>query len=372
MPELTKKAVYDVLKTVKGPDQKTDLVRGNFVRGVSVRDGLVKVEIAVPSQDENYLAFTRSHARNVVMSVPGVKEANIVLESDAQTVPRKTIAGDAAGDAAGVSAVEHIISIGSGKGGVGKSTLAVNLAIALAQRGRRVGLMDTDVYGPSIPMMLGTKTPPAAVGQTLIPPQAFGIRFMSLGLLVEDDKPVIWRGPMLHGLVQQFINQVDWGKLDFLLVDLPPGTGDVHLSLVQNCKLSGAVVVSTPQPVSLLDAGKALRMFQETGCRILGMIENMSYYICPSCGTKEYLFGQGGVQRYAREIGVPFLGEIPLLKQIREGGDSGQPAITQEANKADGADVTAIEAFNHVLDNLVTQIETSSEGPQRGTLEITD
>jgi ATP-binding protein involved in chromosome partitioning len=224
--------------------------------------------------------------------------------------------------------VKHTVAVASGKGGVGKSTVAVNLALALHELGYRVGLLDADIYGPSIPMMFGLRSEQVQMRERrLLPLEKYGLRLMSLGFLVQDDSPLIWRGPMVHGVVQQFVRDVEWGELDFLVIDLPPGTGDAQLTLTQSIPLSGAVVVSTPQDIALLDARKGLRMFDKVGAPVLGFVENMSAFVCPSCGSEHPIFSSGGVARAAAELGVDLLGEIPLDLEITPSGDHGDPIV---------------------------------------------
>jgi ATP-binding protein involved in chromosome partitioning len=231
-----------------------------------------------------------------------------------------------------IAGVRHLVAIGSGKGGVGKTTVSVNLAIALARMGRRVGLLDADVYGPNVPLMMGAREAPRGHGDRIIPIEKYGVQLMSMGFLSPGDKPLVWRGPMLHNVIQQFLRNVDWGELDYLLIDLPPGTGDVALSLVQTAAISGAVVVTTPSDVSLEDARKAVNMFVQVRVPVFGLIENMSYLIAPASGERIDVFGQGGGKRTADQMGVPFLGELALDPQVRIGGDTGAPVTT----RADG------------------------------------
>ena len=222
--------------------------------------------------------------------------------------------------------VKTIVAIGSGKGGVGKTTIAVNLALALARLGHRTGLLDADVYGPNVPLMLGTSTTPRVVGENRIEPlDVFGIKVLSVGLLNPGDKPLVWRGPMLHSIIRQFLQQVEWGELDYLVVDLPPGTGDVAISLIQTVPLTGAIVVSTPSDVSLQDARKAIEMFRQVKVEIAGIVENMGYFTCPHCGKEIDIFSSGGVERTARQFGIPYLGAVELDPEIRKGGDTGRP-----------------------------------------------
>jgi ATP-binding protein involved in chromosome partitioning len=227
-----------------------------------------------------------------------------------------------------IAGVSNLIAVGSGKGGVGKTTVSVNLAIALARLGYRTGLLDADVYGPNVPLMMGTNTTPAAIGERIQPLEKFGVKLMSMGFLNPGDKPLVWRGPMLHSVIQQFLRGVDWGELDYLVIDLPPGTGDVQLSLVQTAPLTGAVIVTTPSDVSLEDARKAVHMFEQVRVPLLGLVENMSYLQCPHCSERIDVFSTGGGKRTAKEMGVYFLGALPLDPQVRIGGDTGHPVAT--------------------------------------------
>src|SRR3954463_3458010 len=229
-----------------------------------------------------------------------------------------------------IAGVKNLIAVGSGKGGVGKTTVAVNLAIALAQMGYKTGLLDADVYGPNVPLMMGTNQTPAAHGERIQPLANYGVKLMSMGFLSPGDKPLVWRGPMLHSVIQQFLRGVDWGELDYLVIDLPPGTGDVQLSLIQNAPVSGAVVVTTPSDVSLEDARKAIHMFHQVRVPILGIVENMSYLSCPHCQERIDVFSHGGGQRTAKEMQVNFLAELPLDPQVRIGGDSGSPIVMRK------------------------------------------
>ncbi len=247
-----------------------------------------------------------------------------------------------------LAGVNSIIAVGSGKGGVGKTTLAVNLAIALARMGNKVGLLDADVYGPNVPLMLGSSEPPTIAGENrMLPPERYGMKVISVGFLSPGDKPLVWRGPMLHSIIQQFLGQVEWGELDYLVVDLPPGTGDVVISLVQTVPLTGAVVVTTPSDVSLQDARKAIEMFKQVKVDILGIVENMSYFVCPHCHQEIDIFSKGGGKRTAEQFSVPFLGSIELDPEIRKGGDSGHP-IVMEGDQSPHA--KSIFAFAHQRD----------------------
>ena len=264
-----------------------------------------------------------------------------------------------------IAGVRHLIAVGSGKGGVGKTTVAVNLAIALAQRGHRTGLLDADVYGPNVPLMMGIRDQPSAHGERIRPLEQHGIQLMSMGFLNPGDKPLVWRGPMLNSVIQQFLRGVDWRDIEHLVIDLPPGTGDVQLSLIQTAPVTGAVVVTTPSEVSLEDARKAVLMFQQVRVPVLGIVENMSYMIAPQSGERIDVFGQGGGRRTAETMGVPFLGEIPLDPQVRIGGDSGRPVALLGAGDAKAA------AFYQLAQDVVAGVETAAKtkGP---SIDITD
>ena len=323
-----------------------DLVSRDMIRALSAEAGAVRFVIEAPSADAaRLLEATRAAAEKAVSALPGVTSVSAVLTahgpaaSAAKGPPPDLKIGRHPTPQAGpeqASGVDRIIAIASGKGGVGKSTVSSNLAVALAKQGRRVGLLDADIYGPSQPRMMGVnKRPGSPDGKTIIPLQAHGVTMMSIGLMVDPAKAVVWRGPMLMGALQQMLGQVQWGKLDVLIIDLPPGTGDVQLTLCQKTKLTGALVVSTPQDVALLDARKAIDMFNNLKTPVLGLIENMSTYVCPKCGHEEHIFGHGGVRAEAEAIDVPFLGELPLDLSVRLAGDSGTPIAAGEGPIAD-------------------------------------
>jgi ATP-binding protein involved in chromosome partitioning len=255
-----------------------------------------------------------------------------------------------------VPGIRNIIAVGAGKGGVGKSTTAVNLAVALAAKGARVGLMDADVYGPNIPQMLGvTDQPAVSEDKKMVPPESYGIKLISMGMLVPPDQPVIWRGPMLHGAVQQFMRDVAWGELDYLVVDLPPGTGDVALSMAQSVPMAGAVVVTTPQGVSVSDVRKAVAMFRQLNIPVLGVVENMSYFVCGHCQEKTDIFGSGGGRKMAEDLQIPFLGEVPIDTRVRSGGDEGRPIV------AAAPDAPAAQAFAEVAGKVAAQVSIQNQ-----------
>lgn len=265
-----------------------------------------------------------------------------------------------------IAGVRHLITIGSGKGGVGKTTVSVNLAIALAQMGNRVGLLDADVYGPNVPRMMGINQAPHAVADRIQPLEQFGVKLMSMGFLNPGDKPLIWRGPMLHSVMQQFIRGVEWGELDYLLIDLPPGTGDVALSLIQTVPITGAIVVTTPSDVALEDARKAIQMFRQVRVDLLGLVENMSYLIAPQSGERIDVFGQGGGKRTAQDMMVHFLGELPLVPEVRAGGDSGNPIALR------GSGDKSAEPFVTLAAHVVERVKTASAGPRGPKISVTE
>ena len=261
--------------------------------------------------------------------------------------------------------VETIIAVGSGKGGVGKTTLAVNLAVALAKMGHKVGLLDADVYGPNVPLMLGTSATPRVVGQNRIEPlERFGLKMISVGLLNPGDKPLIWRGPMLHSIIKQFLGQVEWGELDYLVVDLPPGTGDVALSLIQTVPLTGAIVVSTPSDVALQDARKAIEMFRQVKVDIVGLVENMSHFVCPHCHTEIDIFSKGGGERTAKDFGLNFLGRVELDPDIRKAGDTGQPVVLG------GEDAPHARSLYEFAHKVVARVEEIKAAAPQGVVQI--
>ncbi len=315
---LNEKAVLEALKVVEDPDLHLDIVSLGFVKDLRLSEGQVSFTIelttpACPVKDK-----LKAEAQAAVAKLPGVTSVNIHMTSNVTSKlgsqPRALIPG-----------VRNTVAVASGKGGVGKSTVAANLAVALMKCGARVGLMDADVYGPSIPVLMGASEPPEVQGSRLIPPIVHQVKMISMGYFLPKDEAVIWRGPMLHKMIQQFLGEVEWGELDYLVIDLPPGTGDIQLSLCQTIPLTGAVIVSTPQDLALEVASKAIAMFKKLNTPILGIIENMSYYVCSHCGEREDIFGHGGARRAGNKMGHAFLGEIPLSSLIRSRSDSGHP-----------------------------------------------
>lgn len=341
------------------PDGKT-LAEADLVRAFSVEGDTIRFVLEVADAGAaRALAPVEAEARRRLQALPGIEKVQIVMT--APSAKAGAAAGASASDApslklgrhptpqAGpqpIPGVRHIIAIGSGKGGVGKSTVTSNLAVALARAGRKVGLLDADIHGPSQPRMMGVSGRPASPdGQRIEPLHAHGVTVMSIGLMLNEGEAVVWRGPMLMGALQQMLQQVNWGELDILLIDLPPGTGDVQLSLCQKAPVTGAIIVSTPQDVALLDARRAIDMFGKLKTPVLGLIENMSSYTCPNCGHEAHLFGHGGVAAEAKSLGLPFLGELPLQLEVRLAGDSGRPVALQDG-------VTA-QAYDRLADRLV-------------------
>jgi ATP-binding protein involved in chromosome partitioning len=340
---VSKDQVLSVLRTIQDPDLHKDIVSLGFVKEVKIEGEEVDFTIelttpACPVKDQ-----MKAEAEEKVAALPGVKVARAKMTAEVRArggFGRQAVPG-----------IRNILAVGAGKGGVGKSTTSVNLAVALQRKGARVGLMDADVYGPNIPQMLGsTDSPEVSEDKRMIPPEAHGLKVISMGMLVPPDQPVIWRGPMLHGAVQQFMRDVAWGELDYLIVDLPPGTGDIALSMAQSVPMAGAVVVTTPQGVSVSDVRKAVAMFRQLNIPILGVVENMSYFICGHCGERTDIFGHGGGSRMAEDMGIPFLGEVPIDTRVRSGGDEGQPIVVA------APEAPAAQAFVDLAGKVAAQI----------------
>ena len=329
---LTTESVLTALRGVLDPNLGKDIVTLGLVDGLTVEGGHVAFNLQFTGEQPPLArAEIHSRARKAVQALPGVSEVKAGIASRAP-------AGQAAGHGHGhgparpaaeelIPEVRHTIAVSSGKGGVGKSTVAVNLALALHGEGAEVGIVDVDVYGPNVPMMIGARGRPAMVANRIVPVQAYGVKVMSIGFFVKEGDPVIWRGPMIHSAVQQFLKDVEWGPLDYLIFDMPPGTGDAQLSLSQTLPLSGAIMVTTPQEVSLLDVRKGLQMFRKMNVPVLGIVENMAGFACPHCGHHTPIFGEGGGEKLAREFDVPVLGSIPIDPETRIGGDTGEPIV---------------------------------------------
>jgi ATP-binding protein involved in chromosome partitioning len=339
---VTSEQVLSALRAVQDPDLHKDIVTLGFVKDVKVEGGEVDFTIelttpACPVRDE-----MKAEAERLVAALPGVTAARAKMTADVRArggFGRQAIPG-----------IRNIVAVGAGKGGVGKSTTAVNLAVALQRKGARVGLMDVDVYGPNIPQMLGITEPAYGNAGRIAPGEAHGLKVISMGMMVPPDQAVIWRGPMLHGAVQQFMRDVEWGELDYLVVDLPPGTGDVSLSMAQSVPVAGAIVVTTPQGVSVSDVRKAVGMFRQLNIPVLGVVENMSTFACPHCGERTDIFGHGGGEKMAADMGIPFLGAVPIDTRVRSGGDEGQPIVSVAPESPAGA------AFIEVAGKVAAQI----------------
>jgi ATP-binding protein involved in chromosome partitioning len=340
---VTKEQIQDALRVVIDPDLHRDIVSLDFVKDIAVCDGLVSFKIqlttpACPVKDQ-----LKQQAEAAVRALPGVKSVSVTMTSDVRA--HLGLSGSPL-----LKGIRNVIPIASGKGGVGKSTVSANIAVALAMSGARVGLMDADVYGPSIPTIMGVKDPPRPSASGIQPSESYGVKIISAGFFIQPDQAVIWRGPMLAKMIEQFLGQVEWGELDYLIIDLPPGTGDVQLTLCQKVPLTGAAIVTTPQPVAVNVAEKAIIMFKQLKTPLLGVIENMSYYESRKTGEREYIFGSGGAEKVAEKWDMPVLGKIPLATTVRETSDSGRPIVL------DDPQAPAAKAFHEVARNLAAQV----------------
>ena len=338
MSQVTEQEILKSLGKVIDPVSGGDIVSGGMVIGLQIKDGHVAFSIEVDPDKGSQMEPLRKEAEKTVHALPGVLTATVVLTAErapgndtaepAQAKRQAPPPDPAKFGGQPLEGVSSIVAVASGKGGVGKSTTAVNIALAMAASGHKVGLLDADIYGPSMPRMLGISGQPASTdGKILEPMQNFGLKVMSIGFLVEEDTPMIWRGPMVTGALEQLLNDTNWKDVDYLVIDLPPGTGDIHLTLCQKIPVSGAVIVTTPQDIALLDARKALKMFEKVEVPVLGIIENMSVHICTSCGHEDHIFGTGGGESMAQQYGVDLLGALPLDTAIRKGMDSGKPIV---------------------------------------------
>lgn len=353
MNQITEQSVLDQLKNIIDPDLRKDIVSLGFVKDLSIKDGEVSFRIVLTTPACPVKEQFEIDAKQLVGAIEGVENVKVIM--DAEVPKGRGIAGNMA-----LPNVKNIIAVSSGKGGVGKSTVAVNLAVSLALDGAKVGLMDADVYGPNVPLMLGVaEKQPQAFNGKIIPIEAHGVRMISMAVLAPPDKPMILRGPMLHGIVRQFLTDVNWGELDYLIVDMPPGTGDVQLSLAQLVPVQGAVLVTTPQIVSLADVRRALKMFETVAVPVLGVIENMSYFVPPDMPEKRYdIFGAGGGSEFADEMGVPFLGEVPLGMEVREAGDKGVPVVISDPNSPQS------KAFRKTAEEVARQVSIEAMKPE--------
>jgi len=374
MAEITESAVRKVLEAVVDPATAKNVVAQGMVGGIAIRGGHVAVTLDVDPTRGTALEPLRQACEQAVRAMPGVLSATAVMTSERpapSAAPSSHGHGQAPGHGAAaakttggggridVPGVKHIIAVASGKGGVGKSTTAVNLALGLAANGVATGLLDADIYGPSMPRMLAVKDKPESVdGKALKPIERYGLKTMSIGYIVNEDTPMIWRGPMVSSALEQMLRDVQWGELDVLVVDMPPGTGDAQLTLAQRVALAGAVIVSTPQDIALVDARKGLNMFRKVAVPVLGFVENMSFYLCPHCGERAEIFGHGGAREEAEKLGVPFLGEVPLHLDIRTTSDSGHPIVVAQP------DSQYAQIYKNIAGRVWKQLSASQRGPR--------
>ncbi len=379
MAEITETAIREVLDTVIDPVTGRSVAALGMVSGIATRAGHVAVTLEVDPARGTALEPLRQACEQAIRAMPGVLSATAVMTAEraapspppppagqhshshgappGKTTPGKTTGG---GGRIDVPGVKHIIAVASGKGGVGKSTTAVNLALGLAANGLTTGLLDADIYGPSMPRMLGvTEKPESADGKMLKPIEKYGLKTMSIGYIVNEDTPMIWRGPMVSSALEQMLRDVQWGELDVLVVDMPPGTGDAQLTLAQRVALAGAVIVSTPQDIALVDARKGLNMFRKVAVPVLGIVENMSYFLCPHCGERSEIFGHGGAREEADKLGVPFLGEIPLHLDIRTTSDSGHPIVVSKPDSGHA------QAYKNIAGRVWKQLSANQRGARK-------
>ena len=340
--------VWEALRRVQEPELHKDIVALQMVKDVAFpQRGTVSLTFTLTTPACPFKEEIERSIREELLKLEGVREVRIKMEA---VVPKTR---DLQGRAP-IHGVKNIVAVASGKGGVGKTTVAVNIAVALARLGAAVGLMDSDVYGPNVPRMMGIQGTPQAAGDRIRPLEGLGLRVMSMGFLSPGDRPLIWRGPMLHSVIQQFLRNVDWGELDYLILDLPPGTGDVQLTLTQTVPLSGGVIVTTPSDVALEDARKAVGMFREVKVEVLGIVENMSYFLCPHCGARVEIFSHGGGKRTSEDFGIPFLGEIALHPEVRAGGDHGSPVAAR------GPDSPEAKSFYDIAKQVAARVSVAN------------
>ena len=347
--QITKEQVLDALKSVMDPDLNRDVVSLGFIKELQIEGGRVSFIMELTTPACPLKEQLKTSVEQAVRGIAGVSEVQVEVTSKVSThriqMEEEILPG-----------VRNIVAIASGKGGVGKSTVCVSLAVALARTGARVGLLDTDIYGPSIPIMMGVKEQPELREQKLIPISKYGVKLMSIGFLISEDTPLIWRGPMVMKAVEQLLTDVDWGELDYLMIDLPPGTGDVQLTLAQKVPMTGAVIVTTPQDVALLDVVRGIAMFKKLNVPILGIIENMSFFQCPHCGERTEIFSHGGGEAASRKLEVPFLGEVPIDLKTRIGGDTGRPVVIEDPESVQS------KIFMKIAEQMAARISTLSIG----------
>jgi ATP-binding protein involved in chromosome partitioning len=351
--------VIDALRGVHDPSIDRDIVAAKFVRDVRIDGGRVSFTVEQAFHGASTRQQVGEQAGAAVKRIPGVSAVEVTMTARV----RPAVVSDLSKQP--VTGVRNTIAVGAGKGGVGKTTVSVNLAIALSQSGARVAMIDGDVYGPNVPIMLGVNAELATDGQRIVPATQYGIQLVSMAFLTKDETPVIWRGPMLHGVIQQFFREVAWDDVDYLIVDLPPGTGDVALSMSQSIPVAGAVLVTTPQTVSIADTRRAIRMYEKLNVPALGLVENMSHFICPKCHTESDIFGKGGGETLAHDMNVPFLGRVPIYEPIRVGGDTGVPIVIGEPKSP------AAQSFRAAAEQLAAQIAVLSLKPQSKAIPLT-
>ena len=349
MNEITKEQVKELLSKVQYPGFTRDIVSFGVIHNIEIEDDRVTVLMKFTTRNEEIKSRIIEDAKTVLAEK--LKNRQLIIRETEQSEKVKAeprSPGDPWAGRAPIPGIKRIIAIASGKGGVGKSTVSTNLAIALSQKGYHIGLMDSDIYGPSVHIMMGVdERPMVTPEQKIIPIEKFGIKMMSMGFLVDSDAPLIWRGPLVMKAVEQFLHDVQWQELDALIIDLPPGTGDAQLTLVQKTPLTGAIIVTTPQEVALVDARRGLKMFQKVNTPVLGIVENMSYFVCPHCGEKSFIFGEGGGLRSARQLGITLLGQIPIEPAVTESGDTGVPIVSKDPESASG------RAFLEIAEKIV-------------------
>ncbi|HUD72342.1 MAG TPA: Mrp/NBP35 family ATP-binding protein [Dongiaceae bacterium] len=345
-PAVDEKKVLEALKGVKDPELHVDIVTLGMIEGLTVAQGRVALTVNLTTHGCPLKAQIEKDVRAAIAAVPGVAGVDLIMSAKV----RKSIETPA--DL--IPEVANTVAVGSGKGGVGKSTVAVNLALSFARAGATVGLMDADIYGPNLVQMMGVTARPEIRDKRISPVEAHGLKLMSMAFFLQGDEPVIWRGPMLHGAIRQFLGDVEWGKLDYLFIDMPPGTGDVQLTLSQVIPLTGAVLVTTPQDVALSDVRKAAAMFRKVRVPILGVVENMSFFECPHCGERTEIFSHGGGERFAAAIDVPHLGSVPLDIRVRQGGDEGRPPVVHDPNSGPAL------AFRAIAEKLAATISVNT------------
>jgi ATP-binding protein involved in chromosome partitioning len=365
MAQATRDEVLRALDQVIDPVSGRSVVQQDVIQGLVVRDGNVGFAVEVDPRRGAAAEPLRRACEDAVAALPGVLSVTAVLTAHQTATPRQPPRPHRAepAPAQGIPGVSAIIAVASGKGGVGKSTVAANLAVALGTLGLRVGLMDADIYGPSVPRLFDIREKPKSDGKKIVPIEKYGIKIMSLGFLIKEEEAVVWRGPMVQSALTQMLNDTLWAPLDVLVLDMPPGTGDAQLTISQRAPLRGAVIVSTPQDIALIDARKGVAMFNKTQVPVLGIVENMSTFVCPNCGHETHIFGHGGARAEARKIGVPFLGEVPLVPVIREMSDAGLPIVVQAPDSREA------EAFLRIAKEVAVNVASAQRSAPRIVLE---